>query len=246
MKSLLTLILFLVPTLENNFSAMAESALKTESFDRDPKWEGFNNHVTPKKIPTVIQDFGYSLSNFAGKENGEIGGRVWRSSKRASYSAKISQKSLSDKLTASGTFAITATSGSSGAFFGWFNAEKTGSGRRDTLGFRFAGEGSGARITLQLVTDKNQACGTKVTPWIVDKTKPRGEGRKFRPTSIRNDVTRYTGRSPTIPMQTMAKDKSVTTFTAIERNTKILRIKFSRSIFLKVTGNTARLLTASA
>ena len=65
---------------------------------------------------------------------------------------------------------MTATSGSSGAFFGWFNSRNTGSGRRDTLGFRFAGEGSGCRLTLQLVTDKNQACGTKVTPWVVDKT----------------------------------------------------------------------------
>jgi hypothetical protein len=86
---------------------------------------------------------------------------------------------------------VTATSGSSGTFFGWFNSRNTGNGRRDTLGFRFAGEGSGSRLTLQLVTDKNQACGTKVTPWIVDRTKPRGEGRKFRPTSIRNDGTRY-------------------------------------------------------
>src|SRR5207247_6685642 len=90
-----------------------------------------------------------------------------------------------------GSFAITATSGSSGVFFGWFNAENTGNGRRDTLGFRFAGAGAGARLTLQLVTDKNQACGTKVTPWIVDKSKPKGEGRKFRPPSIKNDGTRY-------------------------------------------------------
>src|SRR5205807_6498004 len=88
-------------------------------------------------------------------------------------------------------FAITATAGSSGAFCGWFNGEQTGIGRRGTLGFRFAGQGSGARLTLQLVTDKNQACGTKVTPWIVDRTKPKGEGRKFRPTSIKNDGTRY-------------------------------------------------------
>jgi hypothetical protein len=165
--------------------------VKTESFNRDPNWDGFNNHVTPKRIPTVIQDFGYRTSHFAGKESGEIGGRVWRSSTRASYAAKIVPKALSDKLSASGTFAITATSGSSGAFFGWFSADYTGAGRRDTLGFRFAGEGSGARLTLQLVTDKNQACGTKVTPWIVDKTKPKGEGRKFRPTSIRNDGSRY-------------------------------------------------------
>src|SRR5947207_15792746 len=106
-------------------SAAVESvtALKQESFERDPKWEGYNNHVTPKRIPTVAQDFGYSPSNFAGKEKGEIGGRVWRSSTRASYAGAIPPRTLRDKLTASGTFAVTATSGSSGPFFGWFNSE---------------------------------------------------------------------------------------------------------------------------
>jgi hypothetical protein len=167
------------------------AGIKTESFTHDPNWEEFNNHVTPKRIPDVVQDFGYRTSNIAGKEGGEIGGQVWRSSTRASYAARISAKTLREKLSASGSFAITTTSGSSGAFFGWFNGERTGAGRRDTLGFRFAGEGSGARLTLQLVTDKNQACGTKITPWVVDKTKARGQGRKFRPTSIRNDGTRY-------------------------------------------------------
>jgi hypothetical protein len=185
-------LLFLLP-FGQDISAAPDSVngLKRESFDQDPNWEAFNNRVTPKKIRSVAQDFGYRESNLAGKEKGEIGGIVWRSSTRASYAAEIQPKTLSDKLTASGSFALTATSGSSGAFFGWFNAEQTGGGRRDTLGFRFAGEGSGARLTLQLVTDKNQACGTKVTPWVVDKTKPRGEGRKFRPTSIKNDGTRY-------------------------------------------------------
>jgi hypothetical protein len=174
-------------------SGVAESAtaLKKQSFERDPNWEGYNNRVAPKRIPTVTQDFGYSPGNFAGKEKGEIGGRVWRSSTRASYAAAIAPKTLRDNLTASGTFAVTASSGSSGAFFGWFNSDHTGAGRRDTLGFRFAGQGSGCRLTVQLVTDKNQACGTKVTPWIVDKTKPRGAGRKFRPPSIRNDGTKY-------------------------------------------------------
>jgi hypothetical protein len=183
--------LALLLALSEGISAVAENTLKTEPFDSDPNWEGFNNRITPKKIPTVIQEFGYSTSNFAGKEKGEIGGQIWRSSTRASYAANIPAKTLSDKLSASGTFALTATSGSSGAFFGWFNAQQTGAGRRDTLGFRFAGEGSGSRLTLQLVTDKNQACGTKVTPWVVDKTKPKGQGRKFRPTSIKNDGTRY-------------------------------------------------------
>ncbi len=174
-----------------NVLANSPAPLKTETFDRDPQWEGFNNHVAPKRVPTVVQDFGFSGTHVAGKEQGEIGGKIWRSSTRASYAANIAPKTLNDKLTASGTFAITATSGSSGVFFGWFNSTNTGNNRRDTLGFRFAGQGPGARITLQLVTDKNAACGTKVTPWVVDKTKLKGQGRKFRPPSIKNDGTHY-------------------------------------------------------
>src|SRR5436309_4081153 len=193
MKLYVSLAFLCLLTFRADSSPALESAtaLKTESFAHDPNWEGFNNHVTPKRIPLVTQDFGYSASNFAGKEKGEMGGKIWRSSTRASYAASIPPKTLGDKLSASGSFALTATSGSSGAFFGWFNAEHTGAGRRDTLGFRFAGAGAGSRLTLQLVTDKNQAYGTKVTPWIVDKRKPKGQGRKFRPPSIKNDGTRY-------------------------------------------------------
>lgn len=165
--------------------------LKTEHFDGDPGWEGHDNLIEPQLVKKVEQKFGYSATNFAGKEKGEIGGTIWRSPTQASYAAKIPGKTLNDKLSASGTFALTASSGSSGAFFGWFKAEQPGGGRQNTLGFRFAGEGSGARLTLQLVTATNQACGTKVTPWIVDKSKPKGQ-RKFRPTSIKNDGTQYT------------------------------------------------------
>ena len=167
------------------------SNLKVEGFDREPGWDAHNNRIVPKSAKTVRQDFGYTATNFAGNDKGEIGGTIWRCSKPASYADKIPAKTLQDRLSASGSFAITATSGSSGAFIGWFKADQPEAGRQNSLGFRFAGEGSGARITLQLVTATNQACGTKITPWVVDKTKPRGEGRKFRPTSIRNDGTRY-------------------------------------------------------
>src|SRR5262249_28006477 len=88
-------------------------ALKTEHFDQDPGWEGFNNHAVPKKIPTVTQDFGYSPTNIAGKDKGEMGGRVTRSTRPAYYADKIAVKTLNDKLSASGTFALTATAGTS-------------------------------------------------------------------------------------------------------------------------------------
>src|SRR6185503_15262854 len=81
--------------------ALAEgtTTVKRESFDRDPNWEGLNNHATPKRVPTVIQKFGYSTSNIAGKVKGEIGGQVWRSSTRASYAGSIVPKTLKEKLT---------------------------------------------------------------------------------------------------------------------------------------------------
>src|SRR5215207_609912 len=95
--------------------------VKTENFDDDPAWEAFRNRIPPKDGKTVKQDFGYRETNHAGKAKGEIGGTIWRSATTASYATKITPKTLGEKLSASGTFAITATSGSSGAFFGWFN-----------------------------------------------------------------------------------------------------------------------------
>ncbi len=172
--------------------SLAPSRAQAESFDKDPNWEGFNNHIAPKTAKNIHQDFGHSDTNFAGAVKGEIGGTIWRCSKPASYADAIAPKTLSDPLSASGTFALTASSGSSGVFFGWFKSDTPEGGRQNSLGIRFAGEGSGGRLTLQLVTAKNQACGTKITPWVVDKTKTKAEGRKFRPTSIRNNGTRYT------------------------------------------------------
>src|SRR5437763_490675 len=59
--------------------------VKPESFDKDPGWEGHNNHVVPARLPTVTQDFGYSQTNFAGTGAGELGGRVTRASEPAFY-----------------------------------------------------------------------------------------------------------------------------------------------------------------
>src|SRR6185369_11428144 len=81
-------------------------ALKSESFDRDPGWEGHNNRLQPKVDKVVKQDFDFRLTNFAGKEKGEIGGTLWRSPARAYYAAKIPTKTLHEKLSASGTFTL--------------------------------------------------------------------------------------------------------------------------------------------
>jgi hypothetical protein len=162
----------------------SKPTVKTESFDRDPGWEGHNNHVVPENVPTVTQDFGYSKTNFAGKAAGELGGQVTRASEPAFYADKIGPVTLDQKLSASGTFALTKTTAGGGVFFGFFKAEQPGAGGRPTgsLGLNLDSERGGARLAVRLITGRNQSCGTFVTPFIPGK---------FRPTPIKNDGTRY-------------------------------------------------------
>jgi sugar lactone lactonase YvrE len=158
---------------------------KSESFDNDPGWEGFNNHLQPRVLPTITQDFGYSSeTHFASKEKGEIGGKVFRCAVPTYYAARLAEKTLNDRLTASGTFALKGAAGSSGVFFGWFNSEQQdGAGRPvQSLGLDFDGESSGARLAVRLISRTNKSCGTFVTPFLPGK---------FRPTPLRLDGTRY-------------------------------------------------------
>ena len=155
----------------------ADVFLKSESFDHDPGWEGFNNRVQPKKVPMVKQDYGH--------KQGEIGGQITRSARSTYYADKISAKTLNDRLSASGTFRLAASSGGSGIFFGWFNTNQPGGGGRpmNSLGLDFDGEGGGARLAVRMINDRNKSCGMFITPFIPGK---------YRPTPIRKDGTRYT------------------------------------------------------
>jgi len=169
-------------------SALAQDGSKTttrtERFDRDPGWDSRNNNLLPKTLPTVTQDFGYSRTHFAGQEAGELGGRVWRTFVPAYYADRVSPKTLKDKLSASGMFAFTATSGSAGLFFGWFNSKQPGGSRPiNSLGMDFDAEAHGARLAVRMITGSNKSCGTFITPFIPGK---------FRPTPIKSDGTRYT------------------------------------------------------
>lgn len=159
-------------------------AAKTEHFDRDPGWEGHNNRVVPKKTLMVKQDFGFSSTHFAGKAAGELGGVIQRSTTPASYAAEIPARTLEDKLTASGTFAVTKATAGAGVFFGFFNSRQPGGSGRPigSLGLDFDFEGTGGRLAVRLITGGNKSCGTFITPYLPGK---------FRPTPIKPDGTRY-------------------------------------------------------
>src|SRR5262245_53686356 len=84
----------LIPLAAGKAEDQPKPVLKTESFDRDPGWEAHNNRIVPKEYPTVVQDFGHSKTNFAGKAAGEMGGQVWRASEPAYYADKIGPRTL--------------------------------------------------------------------------------------------------------------------------------------------------------
>src|SRR4051812_14132021 len=87
------LLLFVAP-------AAKAAELRSQSFDRDPGWDAYNNRIPADEGKVIVQDFGYSQTNFAGKKPGEIGGTITRGSKPAFYGARIATKTLNDKLSA--------------------------------------------------------------------------------------------------------------------------------------------------
>ncbi len=184
MKPLLFVLVSLVVVDRCAFAAPAPPVLKTENFDRDPGWEEHNNRIVPAKPLIVKQDFGYSATNHAGKAAGEVGGAIQRSTTPASYAAKIPAKTLDDKLSASGSFAITGSQPGAGVFFGFFNSQQPGGSGRPigSLGLDFDFEGKGGRLAVRLITGGNKSCGTFITPYLPGK---------FRPTPLKNDGTRY-------------------------------------------------------
>jgi hypothetical protein len=165
-------------------TATGQTITKSQAFDHDPGWDQHNNHIVPKHYPTVVQDFGYSPTNCAGNQSGELGGLVTRAYEPAYYGDKIDPRTLEDKLTASGSFAITATEGGAGQFFGWFRASQPGGVGRpiNSLGLHIDGEKHGARLAVRMINANNRSCGTFITPFIPGK---------FRPTPLKNDGTRY-------------------------------------------------------
>jgi hypothetical protein len=164
-------------------TAVAQSSA-VENFNRDPAWVGRFNRTELTNLPEVVQDFGYSPTNHAGQGSGEVGGRIQRTARPAYYAAEFAPVGLNDRLSASGTFAITKSQPGAGMFFGFFNSKQPGGSGRPigSLGLDFDFEGSGGRLAVRLITNTNKSCGTFATPYVPGH---------FRPTPLRNDGTRY-------------------------------------------------------
>jgi hypothetical protein len=119
-----------------------DAALRRQDFSSDPNWDGFQNRLVPSPPPITRQDFRWRDTNNAkGAKPGEIGGWIQRSATPAYLATPIQPKTLNDKLTASGRFAVTKDGGNSGMLFGWFNKDSRGWRTPNSLTFRIDGNG---------------------------------------------------------------------------------------------------------
>jgi hypothetical protein len=142
---------------------------KTETFDRDPQWDGKGNRPGSTRPPLIEQDFGYSTTHHAGQEAGEMGGRVSQSIRPAYYGKVVPTSTLDDPLSASGSLSIVEAQSIVGwhtqgnIYVGWFNNDVRDLiwRPRNFIGFRLqsSNEPDGALVELTYGTRAWQAGG---------------------------------------------------------------------------------------
>lgn len=177
-----------------------------EDFTKDPGWESYRSQLLPNPIPVTRQDFG-----LRSLETGPaIGGWVQRSITPAWFAKAIPTRTVTNKLSASGKFAVTNDAGSSGVLFGWFNQTSRGRRTPNSLTFRIDGNGGKYWVFYEYGTrhwltggggcfegDRYQTTRTKPFPadgtvhrWSLDYD-PAGENGRGVMTFVL-DGTRYT------------------------------------------------------
>ncbi|HWA98425.1 MAG TPA: hypothetical protein VG713_08030, partial [Pirellulales bacterium] len=98
---------------------------QAQDFADDPKWDSAGNRRTYTASDVGgAQNFGYSATNHAGGQPGEIGGVFWRSeSKWGYYADRVGRLSMNDRLEARGKIKLVAGGPDADMCFGWFRTD---------------------------------------------------------------------------------------------------------------------------
>jgi hypothetical protein len=112
------------------FDGISINGSETETFSRDPEWEGRNNRATyPTRIVRPRFNFGFSDTNFAGgAAPGELGGQIFRGDcrfpeKMACYGDQVGPLTLAKPLRASGKIAVRRGVSDSTVLFGFYHSK---------------------------------------------------------------------------------------------------------------------------
>jgi hypothetical protein len=160
---------FLAPT--SAAETTAGMTMKTESFDRDPGWQGINNRAARMREPKQVrQDFGFSAAtqHAGGTSPGEMGGFISPDGQVAFYGKAIEPVTFARPLKASGT--MTLGPGGTHLLLGFFNCDTVNEWRTpNTIAMRLNGRGESFFAYVEYCTSKWRAGGdTTPFPSVTD------------------------------------------------------------------------------
>lgn len=132
-----------------------------QDFSVDPNWDGYRNQLRPAADTSILQQFGWSCSRYAGGDGcGEIGGRIQRSLGRARFSMPLeTAMTLDDRLEVSGRMAVRHCDGASGALIGWFHESSDGWRTPNSMAMRVDGNGDTYWIFAEYGTHQRRTGG---------------------------------------------------------------------------------------
>jgi hypothetical protein len=147
-------------------AALAEPAVKSEAFDREPNWDRSNNRPADRNDEPVSirQDFGFSNTANTGGKPGEIGGFVQAAAEPAWCAKVIRDCTLEQPLSASGSIAV--ADGGTNLLLGFFNADTAKEWRTaNSLALRINGRGDHFFAYLEYCTSKWRAGADNPQPF---------------------------------------------------------------------------------
>jgi hypothetical protein len=102
---------------------------KAVDLSKDPYWQGLNNRVTFKEQDFhARQNFGYTKTNWSGRNPGEIGGRFWGTEVKdpfhGYYAVDIGKLTLDDPIRYSGMINFVEGAVDGRMLFGYFNKKE--------------------------------------------------------------------------------------------------------------------------
>ncbi|MBY0228663.1 MAG: hypothetical protein K2W96_05220, partial [Gemmataceae bacterium] len=149
---------------------------RTQSFDKDPGWEGRNNRSSTPAKRTVVQDFGYSRTAHAGGKAGEIGGLVTSAAEPAWYARKIGRKTFDSPLSASGR--LLCKGPRFHAVIGFFDSRTVNEWRTpNTVSLRLLGRGDVFYAYVEYATGRWRAGGDTPGGFATVRDKEGGKPR---------------------------------------------------------------------
>jgi hypothetical protein len=170
---------------------------------KDPGWEGRNNRVTYTEPDFhSMYNFGFSETNWAGKQIGEIGGLFWRvrpNGPSGYYADDVGALTLDDPISFSGSLNFTTGQTDAAMYFGYFNhADQTSTGHPpsdspavQSMGISLADSSSVGYYFTGFCNAKDRQSAAKGGPVITPTGKPRQFTFQYDP-KANNGVGRVT------------------------------------------------------